>query len=175
MKKPYKKIKKYFSKNYELLVASVLFIVAIGFNVNFQTIIIVMLEFIVIMEVVKMISDFIKQEKLKLIFVIDIFIIFLIREVIIHSSLNVKDYKDYIGTAFLLSIILVFFIFRILAIKIQPKDEINVYKKSKKSKNIEELEQNDEDNKSKKISKNIPNTSNTLNKEKDGKEKHTHS
>ncbi len=172
MRKPYKKIKKYFSKNYELLVASVLFVIAISSSLKFQTIIIVMLEFIVIMEVVKMISDFIKQEKLKLIFVIDIFIIFLIREVIIHSSLNVKDYKDYIGTAFLLSIILVFFIFRILAIKIQPKDEVNVYRRRKKNKNIDKIKENMQDSKS---TKDIQDISSIVDKEKNGKEKHTNS
>ena len=39
-----------------------------------------MLEFIVIMEVVKMVSDFIKKRLYDLRYIIDIFIIFLIRE-----------------------------------------------------------------------------------------------
>ncbi len=45
-----------------------------------------MLEFIVIMEVVKMVSDFIKKETLRLRYIIDIFIIFLIRDVIILNN-----------------------------------------------------------------------------------------
>ncbi len=69
------------------------------------------------MEVVKMISDFIKKEKLRLRFVIDIFIIFLIRDVIILASHKSKDYFD---ISFLLLVIFVFFIFRILAIKFSP-------------------------------------------------------
>lgn len=76
-----------------------------------------MLEFIVIMEVVKMISDFIKKETLRLRYVIDIFIIFLIRDVIILTTNKSRDYFD---ISFLLFVIFVFFIFRILAIKFSP-------------------------------------------------------
>ncbi len=76
-----------------------------------------MLEFIVIMEVVKMISDFIKKEKLRLRYVIDIFIIFLIRDVIILST---NEEKNYFDIGFLLAVIFVFFIFRILAITYSP-------------------------------------------------------
>jgi len=81
-----------------------------------------MLEFIVIMEVVKMISDFIKRETLRLRYVLDIFIIFLIREVIILSA---NKNRDYVDITFLLFVIFIFFIFRILAIKYSPgpKDE----------------------------------------------------
>jgi uncharacterized membrane protein (DUF373 family) len=81
-----------------------------------------MLEFIVIMEVVKMISDFIRKETLRLRYVLDIFIIFLIREVIILSANKNKDYFDIV---FLLFVIFIFFIFRILSIKFSPfgKDE----------------------------------------------------
>ena len=65
----------------------------------------------------KMISDFIKKEKLRLRFVIDIFIIFLIRDVIIQSS---NDEKDYDNILFLLLVIFIFFMFRILTIKFSP-------------------------------------------------------
>ncbi len=64
-----------------------------------------------------MISDFIKKEKLRLRFVIDIFIIFLIRDVIIYAS---NTNKDYFTILFLLFVIFIFFIFRILAIKYSP-------------------------------------------------------
>jgi uncharacterized membrane protein (DUF373 family) len=76
-----------------------------------------MLEFIVVIEVVKMISDFIEKRKVRLRFAIDIFIIFLIREVIILSS---KPQKDYFDISFLLFVIFTFFIFRILALKYSP-------------------------------------------------------
>ncbi|MBL6969931.1 MAG: phosphate-starvation-inducible PsiE family protein [Campylobacterales bacterium] len=76
-----------------------------------------MLEFIVIIEVVKMISDFIEKRKIRLRFAIDIFIIFLIRDVII---LTTNPQKDYIDITFLLGIIFAFFIFRIMAVKYSP-------------------------------------------------------
>lgn len=121
-------IKEYFSSNYEVLIASVLFTAIIFSGVEFYKAIILMLEFIVIMEVVKMISDFIKKEKLRLRFVVDIFIIFLIRDVIILASHKNKDYFDIL---FLLLVIFVFFIFRIFSIKFSPG---NVNKKSHKNK-----------------------------------------
>ncbi|WP_295050607.1 phosphate-starvation-inducible PsiE family protein [Sulfurimonas sp.] len=86
-------------------------------SAEFYKAIILMLEFIVIMEIVKMVSDFIKKETLRLRFVIDIFIIFLIRDVIILSA---NKHRDYFDIVFLLFVIFVFFIFRILAVKFSP-------------------------------------------------------
>lgn len=144
MKRAVLKIKRYFSYNYEVLIAALLFITIVFVGLEFYKAIILMLEFIVIMEVVKMVSDFIKKEKLRLRFVIDIFIIFLIRDVIILASHKTKDYFD---IAFLLGVIFVFFIFRIFAIKFSP----GVIKISKDT--VIEYE---DDRKSKKISKNDP-------------------
>ncbi|AXH08596.1 hypothetical protein CP960_09150 [Malaciobacter halophilus] len=122
MRKAIQRIKNYFENNYEFLAAGIIFIIILAANLEFQKIIVLMLEFIVIMEVMKMISDFIKKAKLRLRFVIDIFIIFLIRDVIIYTS-HAK--KDYFTIIFLLFVILIFFIFRILAIKYSPgKKEI---------------------------------------------------
>ncbi|MFY9075288.1 hypothetical protein CRU99_09710 [Malaciobacter mytili] len=103
--------------NYEFLAALIIFIIILAAHLEFQKTIVLMLEFIVVMEVVKMISDFIKKAKLRLRFVIDIFIIFLIRDVVIYTS---HTNKDYFTILFLLFVILVFFIFRILAIKYSP-------------------------------------------------------
>ena len=124
MKKAINKISNYFSSNFEVLVATVIFLTVVLAGNNFYSAIILMLEFIVIMEVVKMISDFIRKETLRLRYVLDIFIIFLIREVIILSANKNKDYFDIV---FLLFVIFIFFIFRILAIKFSPfgKDENN--------------------------------------------------
>ena len=120
--KSYNKISNYFSSNFEVLVATVIFLTVVLAGNNFYSAIILTLEFIVIMEVVKMISDFIRKETLRLRYVLDIFIIFLIREVIILSANKNKDYFDIV---FLLFVIFIFFIFRILAIKFSPfgKDE----------------------------------------------------
>ena len=117
MKKAINKIKNYFSTNFEVLAAIILFIGILVAGIDFYKAIILMLEFIVIMEVVKMISDFIKRETLRLRYVIDIFIIFLIRDVIILTTNKNSDYFD---ITFLLFVIFVFFIFRILAIKFSP-------------------------------------------------------
>ena len=122
MKKAINKISNYFSSNFEVLVATAIFLTVLLAGNDFYSAIILMLEFIVIMEVVKMISDFIRKETLRLRYVLDIFIIFLIREVIILSANKNKDYFDIV---FLLFVIFIFFIFRILAIKFSPfgKDE----------------------------------------------------
>ena len=123
MKKAIQKISDYFSSNFEVLVATVIFLVIFIAGHDFYRAIILMLEFIVIMEVVKMISDFIKKETLRLRYVIDIFIIFLIREVIILSANKNRDYFDIV---FLLFVIFVFFVFRILSIKFSPINDKKV-------------------------------------------------
>ena len=117
MKKAIDKIKNYFSTNFEVLAATIIFIGIFVVGTDFYKAIIMMLEFIVIMEVVKMISDFIKKETLRLRFVVDIFIIFLIRDVIILTTNKNRDYFD---ITFLLFVIFIFFMFRILAIKFSP-------------------------------------------------------
>lgn len=132
MKKAIRKISDYFSSNYEVLIATTIFFVILIAGHDFYRAIILMLEFIVVMEVVKMISDFIKRETLRLRFVIDIFIIFLIREVIILSANKNRDYVDIV---FLLFVIFVFFLFRILSIKYSPGGD---------KKTIEPIKENDE-------------------------------
>lgn len=141
MKKPLIKIKSYFSSNFEVLAAAIIFVGILVTGLDFYKAIILMLEFIVIMEVVKMISDFIKKQKLRLRFVLDIFIIFLIRDVIILSA-NVN--KDYVDISFLLIVIFVFFIFRILAIKFSPgvikisKDTVIEYEDDRDNKKVKD-------------------------------------
>lgn len=117
MNKSIKRVRKYFSRNFEVSIATIILVVVLISSIDFYKAIILMLEFIVIMEVVKMISDFIKKETLRLRYVIDIFIIFLIRDVIILSTNKNKDYFD---ISFLIIVILAFFLFRILAIKFSP-------------------------------------------------------
>lgn len=141
MKEAINKIKNYFSSNFEVLAATIIFISIFAAGIEFYKAIILMLEFIVVMEVVKMISDFIKNKKLRLRFVIDIFIIFLIRDVIILST-NVN--KDYFDISFLLFVIFVFFIFRIFAIKFSPgvikisKDTVIEYEDERENKKIKD-------------------------------------
>ncbi len=107
----------FIKKNYELLLASTLFIMIIGTHYPFYKAIILMLEFIVIIEVVKMIAEFIEKKRLRLRYVIDVFIIFLIRDVIILTTDPNKEHKEIL---FLLLVIFVFFLFRILAVQFSP-------------------------------------------------------
>lgn len=147
MKRALAKIKAYFRSNYEVLVAFIIFATIMVTGIQFYKAIILMLEFIVVMEVVKMISDFIKKEKLRLRFVIDIFIIFLIRDVIILSTDVNKDYFD---ITFLLLVIFVFFIFRILAIKFSPgvikisKDTVIEYEDDRKNTTVKDIKKEHE-------------------------------
>ena len=151
MKRSVEKIKNYLSNIFELLAALIVFTSVMVLGIEFHKTIILMLEFIVVMEVMKMISDFIKKEKLRLRFVIDIFIIFLIRDVIILTSHKEKDFDSIL---FLLLVIFIFFIFRILTIKYSPgvikvsKDTVVEYEDDKKNKTVEELK-NEKENKPK--------------------------
>ena len=104
-------------KNYELLLASVIFITILLTHYPFYKVIILLLEFIVIIEVVKMVAEFIEKKRLRLRYVLDVFIIFLTRDVIILTALPKKPYEDIL---FLLFVILIFFIFRILAVQYSP-------------------------------------------------------
>ena len=148
MKKALDKIKEYFSSNFEVLAAIIIFIGIILSGKEFYKAIILMLEFIVIMEVVKMVSDFIKKETLRLRYIIDIFIIFLIRDVII---LTTDKNRDYIDISFLLLVIFVFFIFRILAIKFSPgiikvsKDTVIEYDDERPNKKIITTKESNQD------------------------------
>lgn len=112
-----KEILTYIKKYFEVLAAVFILTSILVARVDFYQAIIIMLEFIVIMEVVRMVSDFIRKEKLRLRFVIDIFIIFLIRDVVILTTHKNRDHFDIL---FLLFVIFIFFIFRILAVKFSP-------------------------------------------------------
>ena len=148
MKKAINKIKNYFSTNFEVLAAIILFIGILVAGIDFYKAIILMLEFIVITEVVKMISVFIKRETLRLRYVIDIFIIFLIRDVIILTTNKNRDYFD---ITFLLFVIFVFFIFRILAIKFSPgiikisKDTVIEYDDERPNKKVTTTKESNSD------------------------------
>ena len=143
-----KKIKNYFSTNFEVLAGTIIFIGIIATHLEFHKAIILMLEFIVVMEVVKMISDFIKKETLRLRYVIDIFIIFLIRDVIILTTNKNRDYFD---ISFLLFVIFVFFVFRILAIKFSPgiikisKDTVIEYDDERPNKKVTTTKESNSD------------------------------
>jgi uncharacterized membrane protein (DUF373 family) len=87
-------IKNIFKHNYVVMLSVIIFAIITISGYPFYKAIILLLELIVVIEVIKMISDFVEKRKLRLRFVIDIFIIFLIRDVIILSTEKNKDYFD---------------------------------------------------------------------------------
>lgn len=105
------------AKTYELLLSVLIFALILVTHYPFYKAIILMLEFIVIIEVVKMISDFVVKRKLRLRYVIDVFIVFLIRDVVILVTNPKKEFEEIL---FLLLVILIFFIFRVMAVKFSP-------------------------------------------------------
>ena len=110
-------MKNLIKNNYEIIIGVTIFLVIIISKIEFYKAIILLLEFIVILEIVKMTMDFINKNKLSLRYVIDIFIIFLIRDIVILVTEKNYDKNKII---FLLFIVAVFFAFRILAIKYSP-------------------------------------------------------
>jgi len=116
-------------KNYYLIIAIGIFISVLSTKIDFYKAVILLLEFIVILEVVKMVADFIENQKVRLRFVIDMFIVFLIRDVVILTSYPQKKHEDIL---FLLFVIFVFFIFRILALFYSPTIIKKQFRKSSK-------------------------------------------
>ena len=116
-------------KNYYLIIAIGIFVSVLSTKIDFYKAVILLLEFIVILEVVKMLSDFIENQKVRLRFVIDMFIVFLIRDVVILTSYPEKKHEDIL---FLLFVIFVFFIFRVLALFYSPTIIKKQFRKSSK-------------------------------------------
>jgi len=110
-------MKKLLIENYQIISSLAIFSLILILHIPFYKAIIILLEFIVIIEVVKMTADFIEKRKLRLRFIIDVFIIFLIRDVII--KITEPSYKEH-EILFLLFVVFIFFIFRILALIYSP-------------------------------------------------------
>lgn len=88
-----RKIKEFFySKFYiELLVASILFIVAIATN-SMVLVIIYLLYFIIMLEIVRAVASFIREKRIKITILIDAFIILALREFIVNVvKINKED------------------------------------------------------------------------------------
>ncbi len=118
-------MKEFLQKQYQLIAGIIIFVIILSKGIDFHHAIILLLEFIVILEVVKMISDFIEKNKLSLRFIIDVFIVFLIRDVVILITQSHMNHKKIL---FLVLIIFIFFLFRLLAIIYSPL----LYKKGNK-------------------------------------------
>lgn len=110
-------MKKFLLKNYYIIVSIFIFASILTTKIDFYKAVILLLEFVVILEVVKMVAEFIENQRVRLRFVIDMFIVFLIRDVVILTSYPEKKHDDIL---FLLLVIFIFFIFRVLALVYSP-------------------------------------------------------
>lgn len=96
---------------------------------SFQKLAIALLEFIIILELVRMIIEFMFSDdnRIKLRFMIDSTIVFFIRDIM----LIVNDKFDGAKIAAILGIIAVLFIFRVVTMKYSPSDLEAPYKRLK--------------------------------------------
>lgn len=111
------KLAKYFEKYLAVVIATFVFLSILVFDMEFYKAVTLMLEFVVLIEVVRMILDFIEKNMIQIRFVMDIFIIFLVRDVVINVTQPVINQNKVI---FLIFVIFVFFIFRILSMYFSP-------------------------------------------------------
>ncbi len=83
------------------------------------------LIFMIVLEIMRMIREFIKNKTIKISMVIDSFIIFFIRDIVLIASDTEKYSFDdqVIKVSFLLGVVLMFFIFRIMSLKYSPNDK----------------------------------------------------
>lgn len=106
-----------FKNNFQVITASLIFASFLLFQYPFTKLIVLMLEFIIVLEVVKMTTEFISKGKIRLRHIIDGFIIFIIRDIVVLLSHEIKDKENIL---FLSLMVLIFFIFRILSITLSP-------------------------------------------------------
>ncbi len=82
------------------------------------------LIFMILLEVVRMIKEFIVTSTIKLSVVIDSFIMFFIRDVVLIVSNDKYSFNDQVmKVGFFLALIFVFFIFRIMSLRYSPNDK----------------------------------------------------
>ena len=83
------------------------------------------LIFMIILEIMRMIREFIKSKIIKISMVLDSFIIFFIREIVLIASDAEKySFDDQVAkVGFLLVVVLMFFIFRIMSLRYSPNDK----------------------------------------------------
>ncbi|MBN2768868.1 MAG: phosphate-starvation-inducible PsiE family protein [Campylobacterales bacterium] len=110
-------MKKFIEKYIVVLISGMIFLLTLLSALPFYKAVTYMLEFIVMIEIVRMVIDFIESKRVRLRFVIDIFIIFLIRDVVIQVT-QPKINEERI--LFLLFVIFVFFLFRLMSIYYSP-------------------------------------------------------
>ncbi len=104
----------------DILAACIIFSAVLFLKLNFYNIVLFLLEFMVIIELVQMVMIFFKRQRIKIRYMVDASIIYIIRELMISLTEYHKDFKL---ITFYLFLIGAFFFFRFLAIKITYKEE----------------------------------------------------
>ena len=100
---------------FDILVAVLVFIGSLYFKIDFYKIVLMILELMVLIELIQMLFVFFKRQRIKIRYMIDASIIYIIRELLISLTTHPKDIKIITLYTVLIGI---FFFFRYLAIKI---------------------------------------------------------
>ncbi len=125
------KVKEFLEKNRtlvifgEILSAIIVTLMIVFGIISFIDTITTFLMFMVILEVMRMIREFIKSQTVKISIVLDSFIIFFIREIVLVGS-NTEKYtfaEQVTKIGLFLVIIFLFFIFRVMSLKYSPSDK----------------------------------------------------
>jgi len=104
----------------DIIVAVIIFIFILFFKLNFYKTILLLLELMVLIELIQMLFTFFKRQRIKIRYMIDASIIYIIRELLISLTNHPQELKTVILYT---SLIAVFFFFRYLSIKITYKIE----------------------------------------------------
>ena len=104
----------------DILIATILFLIILIFHLDFYKIVLLLLEFMVLVELTQMLFIFFKRQRIKIRYMIDASIIYIIRELLISITSHPNDLKSILLYT---SLIGVFFVFRFLAIKVTYKEE----------------------------------------------------
>lgn len=110
----------------EISLATILFLSIILNFLKFATVIVALLIFIVLLEVVRMVTTYVlgKEQVMKLRFIIDGFIIFFMRDlVLIFSSEKYSIIEKEEKLIMIIALIFSLFIFRIMALYFSPNDK----------------------------------------------------
>jgi hypothetical protein len=109
----------------ETIIAGFIFLYLLAFNIKISELIVLTLTFIIVLELVRIVVDFIIKSKhvIDIKYILDGFIAFFLRDIVlIFSEKDILFSEKKEKIIFLLFIIFVFFIFRILRIKTLKKE-----------------------------------------------------
>jgi len=116
-------------KKHKLLIAEIILVAIITTLIlskvfSISQVISTFLIFMILLEVVRMIKEFIIKAMIKLSLVIDSFIMFFIRDVVLVVSNEKYSFNEQVEKViFLLIVTFIFFIFRIMSLRYSPNDK----------------------------------------------------